>query len=186
MSHAFHEPFKILIPGRILPIFKGELPGNYTTCHSSHRLKAEKNGRLNKTMLSIHIPRPLWAVIAAGVAVVFGLLTLFSGGSVLFIDGAARAAAGNYVPFVLWFNFVAGFAYVIAGLGLFFWRGWALLLAMSIAAVTLLVFAAFGLHILIGGSYEMRTIGAMSLRSAIWLAITAFAIGTWKKMLRSG
>ena len=26
------------------------------------------------------------------------------------------------VPFVLWFNFVAGFAYVMAGVGLFLWK----------------------------------------------------------------
>ncbi len=42
------------------------------------------------------------------VAIAFGLLTLKEGGSVLFGDTAARTAAGHYVPFVLWFNFVAG------------------------------------------------------------------------------
>jgi len=35
------------------------------------------------------------------------------------------AAAGNYVPFVLRFNFVAGFAYVIAGIGMLKQRQWA-------------------------------------------------------------
>ena len=52
------------------------------------------------------------------VATVFGLLTIKEGGTVLFGDEAARTAAGNYVPFVLWFNFVSGFAYIIAGVGL--------------------------------------------------------------------
>jgi hypothetical protein len=36
----------------------------------------------------------------------------------LFGTEATRAAAGNAVPFVLWFNFLAGFAYILAGLGL--------------------------------------------------------------------
>ena len=54
------------------------------------------------------------------IAVGFGLLTIKSGGAILFGNDAARDAAGNYVPFVLWFNFLAGFAYVIAGAGL--WR----------------------------------------------------------------
>jgi hypothetical protein len=40
-----------------------------------------------------------WAISL--VAGVFGLLTLQSGGSVLFIDGEARQAAGHYVPFVV-------------------------------------------------------------------------------------
>ena len=53
------------------------------------------------------------------ITVIFGLLTIKSGGSVLFVDGVAREEAGNYVPFVLWFNFLSGFAYLIAGAGLF-------------------------------------------------------------------
>jgi len=54
------------------------------------------------------------------IAVVFGLLTIKSGGMVLFTEGDAHQAAGNYVPFVLWFNFLAGFVYILAGIGL--WR----------------------------------------------------------------
>ena len=62
--------------------------------------------------------RPRWATVAALVALVFGALTVTSGGKVLFGSEATRAAAGAYVPFVLWFNFLAGFAYVAAGVGL--------------------------------------------------------------------
>ena len=124
--------------------------------------------------------RPLLAILMAIIAVPFGLLTLKAGGSVLFIDGPARVAAGNYVPFVLWFNFLAGFAYVIAGFGLYLWRGWAVKLSQLIALATVLVFVAFGLHILIGGSYELRTIGAMSLRSVLWLTIAFVSNRAWK------
>ena len=46
--------------------------------------------------------------VIAVIAIAFGLLTLKSGGAVLFIDGAGRVAAGNYVPFVLWSNFLLG------------------------------------------------------------------------------
>ena len=64
----------------------------------------------------------LWSNRAvAAVAIVFGVATVFAGGTALFGGEAARAAAGNAVPFVLWFNFLAGFAYVAAGAGL--WRG---------------------------------------------------------------
>ena len=116
---------------------------------------------------------------ASAVAVVFGALTLKSGGSVLFFDGPARVAAGNYTPFVLWFNFLAGFAYIVAGVGLFLWRGWAVTLSMLIVAATALVFAAFGLHILTGGDFEPRTIAAMILRSAVWLAIALLSRRAW-------
>jgi hypothetical protein len=115
-----------------------------------------------------------WALrLAAGVAVLFGAATVASGGSVLF--GAGAAAAGNYVPFVVWFNFVAGFAYAAAGIGLWRHGPWAARLALALAALTALVFAGFGLHVAGGGSFEMRTAGAMALRTLFWLGIAALA-----------
>ena len=106
-------------------------------------------------------------------AVAFGLLTIKEGGSVLLGNEEARAAAGNYVPFVLWFNFTAGFAYVIAGAGLWMQQRWAVWLAIAIAAATALTFIAFGAHIFTGGAYEQRTVIAMSLRTLVWTIIAA-------------
>ena len=50
-------------------------------------------------------------------------------------------------------------------------------LAALIAAATVLVFAAFGGHVFLGGAWETRTAYAMSLRSLVWLAI---AIAAWR------
>ena len=113
--------------------------------------------------------------IAAGVAIVFGLLTIAAGGRALFGGAEARAAVGDAVPFVLWFNTFAGFAYVAAGLGLLARRRWAVWLSLVILLATLAVFAAFGLHVARGGAYEARTVGAMILRTIVWLTITVFA-----------
>lgn len=110
------------------------------------------------------------------VAALFGLLTIKEGGMVLFGDEAARTAAGNYVPFVLWFNFLSGFAYVIAGVGLWFQQRWAVWLAVAIAAAIALTFASFGVHAYSGGAYEQRTVIAMSLRTLIWTAIAILAV----------
>lgn len=115
----------------------------------------------------------VWVVSV--VAVVFGLLTIRSGGAVIFIDGADRQAAGNYVPFVVWFNFLAGFVYIIAGVGLWLQKSWAVKLSVHILVATLIVYATLGLYIFGGGLYEMRTIIAMSLRSTIWFFIALFA-----------
>ncbi len=124
-----------------------------------------------------------WALAAVAlIAVVFGFATIRSGGQVLFGDDAAREAAGQYVGFVLWFNFLAGFAYVIAGAGLWMRRNWARWLAAGIAAATLLVFAAFGIHVAGGGGWEQRTLMAMTLRSVVWIAIAWFA---WRRLPRS-
>lgn len=103
----------------------------------------------------------------------FGLLTIKEGGAVLFGSDAARMSAGNYVPFVLWFNFVTGFAYVVAGAGLWLQRRWAVWLAIAIAAATLCTFALLGGHVLLGGAYELRTVIAMSARTLVWTAIAA-------------
>ncbi|MCP5365889.1 MAG: hypothetical protein H6906_00080 [Hyphomicrobiales bacterium] len=114
--------------------------------------------------------------LLAALAVAFGLLTLYAGGRALFGGAAVRAELGHIVPFVLWFNFLAGFAYVAAGAGLLRGRRWAAVLAAVIAAATLLVFAAFAIHVLTGGAYEVRTVGAMTFRSAVWTAIAAYAL----------
>jgi len=120
----------------------------------------------------------VWAISL--VAVGFGLLTIKEGGTILFGDEAARTAAGNYVPFVLWFNFVAGFAYVVAGAGLWLQQRWAVWLAIAIAAATALTFAAFGVHVFFGGAYELRTVIAMSLRTLVWGAIASVAALAWR------
>ncbi|MHA1566179.1 MAG: hypothetical protein ACTSX7_12770 [Alphaproteobacteria bacterium] len=116
--------------------------------------------------------------IAAVIAVLFGIATIVSGGRVLFGDPVARAAAGNAVAFVLWFNFTAGFVYIAAGVGLLLGKGWAVWTAAFIAASTLVVFAAFGIHISSGGAYEMRTLGAMVLRSLVWITIAMVSYRT--------
>lgn len=131
------------------------------------------------------IVQPKWrfAPLLLGlVATLFGFLTILSGGRVLFGDPAMRSAAGAVVPFVLWFNFTAGFAYVAAGLGLMARKRWSVWLSIVVAAATVLVLAAFGLHVWSGGAYELRTAGAMLFRSIAWtvIAITASRLArTW-------
>lgn len=120
---------------------------------------------------------------AAVVGVLFGLLTIASGGRALFGGEAERQAVGAYVPFVLWFNFVAGFAYVLAGGGLWLRRRWSVQLAALVALATALVFAVFGIHALSGGSYESRTVAAMTLRTGVWTAIAW--VGWWKLWRRA-
>jgi hypothetical protein len=110
--------------------------------------------------------------VAAIVAVVFGLLTIVSGGRALF----GGADMGAVVPFVLWFNFLAGFAYVLAGLGLWYRTNWATGLSLVIALATAAVFAGFLWQVWTGTAYEARTMGAMGLRLAVWTMISIAAI----------
>ena len=130
-------------------------------------------------MTSSTRPRNLsvWAISV--VAVVFCLLTIQEGGAVLFGSIEARAAAGNYVPFVVWFNFLAGFAYVVAGVGLFMQRRWAMWLAVAIVVATAFTSAALGVVIWAGDPFEQRTVFAMGLRTVVWMVI---AIVAWRHL----
>ncbi|TVO68353.1 hypothetical protein [Denitromonas ohlonensis] len=118
--------------------------------------------------------RRLLAVLAV-LAIAFGALTVLSGGRVLFGGTEARAAAGQVVDFVLWFNFLAGFAYVAVGLELWRRRRWAVRGAALLALLTAIIAALFGLHVLSGGAYEMRTVGALALRLSFWSALALVA-----------
>ncbi|SIS76475.1 hypothetical protein [Phaeovulum vinaykumarii] len=109
--------------------------------------------------------------IAALVAMVFGGLTILSGGTT--IMGALDM--GAVVPFVLWFNTAAGFFYVTVGVGLWVGRAWAFPLALGVLVATVLVFAAFGLHVVRGGAFEMRTVAAMTLRCAVLAGVALAA-----------
>ena len=104
-------------------------------------------------------------------AVIFGVLTIFSCGRALFGDAQARASVGNAVSFVLWFNFLAGFVYMLTGYAV--WRGlpWASGVAKALVVTTTIVAAAFGWYVVNGGAYEMRTVGALVLRLLFWVAV---------------
>ncbi len=125
--------------------------------------------------------RPLMITILAIIAVAFGALTLFSGGRNLF-DDAVIATAGNTIGFVLWFNFLAGFAYIFAGYLLWQWKLCGVRLSAVIAGATLLVFLAMGIYVIqFEGLYNAKTVGAMVIRSSVWLFIAVLSRGYWQK-----
>ncbi len=124
--------------------------------------------------MTVQKSAPLGIWIAAGLAIAFGALTLISGGRALFGGAAAVAAAGDAVPFVLWFNFLSGFVYILAGIGIALRKAWSRSLAIALAVAIVGVFMLFAWHVFQGGAYEMRTVGAMILRAAVWIGIAGF------------
>jgi len=119
-----------------------------------------------------------WMAVAA---IVFGVVTVLTGGRALFGSLETRADFGNTVPFVLWFNFLAGFVYIVAGAGLLLRRRWAVHTSLFVAVSTILVFVAFGVHVIGGGAFERRTIGALTIRSIFWIAVTVVSIRAMKR-----
>lgn len=121
--------------------------------------------------------KPMWLTVVAIIAILFGVMTIKEGGTVLFTE-AGKLSAGNYVPFVLWFNFIAGFAYIMAGIALFRLKSCVRRLATVIALSTVIVFILFAVHIFNGGAYELRTVAAMTIRSLFWVSIAVAALRT--------
>ena len=114
-------------------------------------------------------------------AIVFGIVTVFTGGRALFGSLESRAEYGKVVPFVLWFNFLAGPVYFVTGVGLLLWKRWAVRISLFLAVSTTLVFVAFGVHVIGGGAFEKRTIGALMLRSLFWIAVTIVSMRSVKR-----
>lgn len=124
--------------------------------------------------MSINIPNAV--IKGVGIAaVLFGIATIVSGGNaILRLHGVAESG-DKIVPFVLYLNFVAGFAYITSGVGLFRRRSWASTIAIVIAVASLVGFIGLGVWILLGNPYEMRTVIAMSLRTAFWFGVSVIS-----------
>ncbi len=120
-------------------------------------------------------PLTLWVKLLIIFALVFGVMTVFSGGSVLFGPAEAQVWAGNYVRFVVWFNFSAGFAYIGAAIGLWSRADWAVRLSGLIAIATAVVALGFATVVAFGSPFEMRTVGALTIRVSFWTAVALIA-----------
>ena len=102
----------------------------------------------------------------------FALLTLFLSSSVLFDWFGIRAKEGNYVPFIVWANFICSILYLMAVYGFLKFKKWTLM--VLIVSILILIIALIGLyfHINAGGLYETKTINAMFFRITITLVFT--------------
>ncbi len=113
--------------------------------------------------------------VFSAVAIIFGGLSIRSGGLVIFTTGEFHQQQGNFVPFVVWANFLGGFAYIVAAIGLLQLKRWAGFFAYLITSMTVVIYAAFVVHIMGGGLYEMQTVVAMAIRTTLWVAISLLA-----------
>ncbi|MBU2512597.1 hypothetical protein KJ966_14775 [bacterium] len=106
--------------------------------------------------------------IMAVIVIIFGIMTVIGGGRVLFPINGFQQTMGAVVPFVVWFNFLAGFFYIIAGFGFRNRKRWAVLLSLVIFLFTCLVFVVLMIYIYNNGEFELRTVYALIFRSAFW------------------
>lgn len=117
----------------------------------------------------------LYLIIAGIVSALFGLATIFAGGSVIFDLFGMRQEQGNYVLFVVWANFICGFLYLFAAYGFFKTRKWTSKLLQYALYILIITFAGLFIWIVTGHLYETRTIAAMSFRLLVTLILFVIA-----------
>ena len=105
--------------------------------------------------------------LSAAIVAIFGLLSLFMTGSIIFDLFNIRVAEGNYIPFIVYTNFICSFIYLFAAYGFLVQNR--LTTGSLFIAGALLIIAYIGLvfYINYGGSYETKTVKAMLFRIAV-------------------
>ncbi len=102
--------------------------------------------------------------------ILFGALTVFSGGRHLLNWNELQSAGKNFHLWILVFNFIAGFFYIAAGISLLKEKDWSRFLVYSITSATAVFYTAFIFLVLNGSSYEKQTLYAMGFRTLFWLS----------------
>lgn len=122
------------------------------------------------------LPRsPIHLKVLAGVGLVFGVLTVVSGGLPSLGQRRRRTPSEISFPSCCGSTSWPATPYVAAGLGLFLRQDWAVGLSLALFVATFLILVGFALHVATGGLYEMRTVGALLLRTTVWAAIAFYA-----------
>ncbi len=120
--------------------------------------------------------------VLATILFAFGLLTVFLTGSVLLDLFGMREKEGHYVLAIVWANLIAGIVYLLTAYGVIKEEKWTvntLLIALSVLIIGQILFFA---HVVNGGLYETKTVGAMIFRIAftVLLAVLAFQLNRKK------
>ncbi|MFZ1813016.1 MAG: hypothetical protein WBO55_00485 [Rhizobiaceae bacterium] len=119
---------------------------------------------------------PMWQKALGLAGIGFGLMSVLAGGSVVLSDGTARELAGEIIPAVVWFNFLTGPVYVLAGVAILLDHPTARMMSALLSAAILGVSAHLLWQIVIGTAFEMRTVAAMSLRLIFWTGAAVLLI----------
>ena len=121
------------------------------------------------------IKSKIFTYVIIAVLTAFALLTLFLSSSVIFDWFGIRAKEGNYVPFVVWANFICSWGYLLSVYGLIKLEEWTYKILLASALILVLALIGLFFHINGGGLYETKTIGALFFRITLTLVFVLLA-----------
>lgn len=127
-------------------------------------------------LLKDSMQRRIVARTFAGVGVMFGALSVVAGGRVL--TGIERP---DYIvlPWLVIYNVAAGLVAVVAGIGLWLFRRWAIGLAWTLGAAHTVVLMVLIASRSAGRSVATDSVLAMALRAVVWVSIALVAAKVW-------
>lgn len=101
--------------------------------------------------------------------------------SVLFDWFGIREKEGNFVPLVVWANFICAILYLISAFGILKNKVWAKIPLLISVIILALAYVGLFFHINRGGLYETKTVGAMAFRIGITIVFILTTIKYFKK-----
>jgi hypothetical protein len=84
--------------------------------------------------------------------------------SILFDLFGIREKAGNYVPFIVWANFISSLFYLLIAYYYFSFKRWSGSLLIIAAIILIIAFIGLRIHINLGGIFNSKIIGILYFR----------------------
>lgn len=117
---------------------------------------------------------------------IFGFATFFASSAILLDLFGVRETEGNYVPFIVFTNFIVSLLYLVAVYGFLKNKILAIKLLLASLVILIVAFAGLWVHIWSGGLYETKTIGAMAFRIIVTIGFAVVAYFINKKSKSHG
>ena len=114
--------------------------------------------------------------------VLFGSITLFMSSSVLFDWFGIREKEGDFVPAVVWANWLCAILYLAAAAAILKNRTWAKLPLIIALIILVAAYAYLFVHIRNGGLFETKTVAAMAFRIGFTILLLLATIKISNKM----
>lgn len=111
-------------------------------------------------------------IFLSATLLIFGAVTVFVSSAVLFDFFRIRAREGNFVPYIVWTNWLCGFLYLVTAYGIYRQKKWTLYGLVTALVLLVTATAVLIIHIKNGGLYEMKTLGAIAFRTALTALFT--------------
>ena len=113
--------------------------------------------------------------VSAVLVGILGVVSLFMTASIIFDLFEIREKEGNYVPFIVYANFVCSFLYLYCCYG-FFTKNKCTTTCLFIAVGILIVaYIALIIYIQVGGVFEMKTVKAMLARISLTILLAGIS-----------